>query len=152
MKLEDGSVGAVSNDSDMSVHTIYLKIRAFLYTAVFVNMDQPEWFDLAAAEALIDRLMNFMHNRHSAGRPPISFYTYAWECTAWAFQLGIRSGKTFTELAFQESFWTQYVRDTSRSDRARTEYRSEEIRGREEVRKAERDRARDEGDKIAQGL
>ena len=73
MKLEDGSVGAVSNDSDMSIHTIYLKIRAFLYTAVFVNMDQLEWFDLAAAEAFIDRLMNFMHNRHSAGRPPISF-------------------------------------------------------------------------------
>ena len=65
--------GAVSNDSDMSIHTIYLKIRAFLYTAVFVNMDQLEWFDLAAAEAFIDRLMNFMHNRHSAGRPPISF-------------------------------------------------------------------------------
>ena len=42
MKLEDGSVGAVSNDSEMSIHTIYLKIRAFLYTAVFVKMDQTE--------------------------------------------------------------------------------------------------------------
>ena len=87
MKLEDGSVGAVSNDSEMSIHTIYLKIRAFLHTAVFVNIDQPEWFDLAAAEALIDRIMNFLHHRHSAGRPPISFFTNAWESTARAFQL-----------------------------------------------------------------
>ena len=62
-------MGAVSNDSEMSIHTICLKIRAFLYTAVFVNMDQTEWFDLAAAEALIDRMMNFLHHRHSAGTP-----------------------------------------------------------------------------------
>ena len=125
MKLEDGSVGAVSNDSAMSIHTIYLKIRAFLYSAVFVKMHQPEWFDLAAAEALIDRLMNFLHHRHSAGRPPIPFYTNAWESTARAFHLGIRSGKTLKELASQESiyqhFWTQYVPDTSRSERARSE-------------------------------
>ena len=112
MKLEDGSVGAVSNDSEMSIHAIYLKIRAFLYTAVFVNMDWTEWFDLAAAEALIDRLMNFLRNRHSAGRPPIS-YTYAWES-------GIRLGKTLKELASQESInqhlLTQYVPDTSRTE------------------------------------
>ena len=154
MKLEGGSVGAVSNDSEMSIHTIYLKIRAFLYTAVFVNMDQPEWFDLAAAEALIDRIMNFLHHRHSTGRPPISFYTYAWESTARAFQLGIRSGKTLKELASQESiyqhFWTQYVPNTSRTERARAE-KSPQRGGSGKARGKEggRDRARDEGDKVA---
>ena len=112
MKLEDGSVGAVSNDSAMSIHTIYLKIRAFLYTAVFVNMDQPEWFDLAAAEALVDRLMNFLHHRHSAGRPPISFYTNVWESTSGAFQLGIRSEKTLKELASQERRTTEGKKKT----------------------------------------
>ena len=76
IKFKDGSVDAESDDSEMSIQKIYLKIRAFLHTEVFVNMDQPE-FDLAAAEALIDRLRKFLHHRHSAGRPPISFYTYA---------------------------------------------------------------------------
>ena len=114
MKLEDGSVGAVSNVSELSIHTIYLKIRAFLYSAVFVNMDQPEWFDLAAAEALIDRLMNFLHHHHSAGRPPISFYTNAWESTARAFQLGIRSGKTLKELAAQEKHLRRHLLDPVR--------------------------------------
>ena len=153
MKLEDGSVGAVSNDSEMSIHTIYLKIRAFLYTAVFVNMDQPEWFDLAAVEALIARIMNFLHHRHSAGRPPISFCTNVWESTARAFQLGILSGKTLKELASQESiyqhFWTQHVPDTNRTERARAEKSPQRGAGKARGKEGGRDRARDEGDKVA---
>ena len=155
MRLEDGSVGTVSNDSEMSIHVIYLKIRAFLYTTVFVNMDQPEWFDLAAAEALIDRLMNFLHHRHSAGRPPISFYTNAWESTARAFQLGVRSGKTLKELASQESlyqhFWTQYVPETSRAERVRAEKSPQPGgSGKGGGKEGGRDRAREDGDKVAQ--
>ena len=146
MKLEDGSVGAVSNDSEMSIHTIYLKIRAFFYTAVFVNIDQTEWFDLAAAEALIDRIMNFLHHRHSAGRPPISFCTTAWESTARAFQLGIRSGKTLKELASQESV---HVPDTSRTERARAEKSPQRGAGKARGKEGGRDRAREEGDKVA---
>ena len=143
IKLEDASVDAESNDSEMSIHTIYLKIRAFLYTAVFVNMDQPEWFDLAAAEALIDRLMNFLHHRHSAGRPPISLYTYACKSTARAFQLGIRSAKTLKELA---SCWTQYVPDTSKAERARAEKSPQRGGSRKGGGKeGGKDRARDEG-------
>ena len=97
--------------------------------------------------------MNFLHHRHSAGRPPISFCTNAWESTARAFQLGIRSGKTLKELASQESiyqhFWTQYVPDTSRTERARAEKSPQ--RGADKARGKEggRDRARDEGDKVA---
>ena len=155
MRLEDGSVGTVSNDSEMSIHVIYLKIRAFLYTTVFVNMDQPEWFDLAAAEALIDRLMNFLHHRHSAGRPPISFYTNAWESTARAFQLGVRSGKTLKELASQESiyqhFWTQYVPETNRAERVRAEKSPQPGgSGKGGGKEGRRDRAREDGDKVAQ--
>ena len=122
MKLEDGSYGSVSNDTEMNTHIVYIKTRAFLYTIAFVNMDQPEWFDLGAAESLIDRLLGYLHIRHAGGRPPISFYTNAWEATARAFQLGIRSGKTLKELASQESlfqhFWTQYTPEP-RSERPR---------------------------------
>ena len=75
MKLEDGSYGSVSNDTEMNTHIVYIKTRAFLYTTAFVNMDQPDWFDLGAAESLIDRLLGYLHIRHAGGRPPISFYT-----------------------------------------------------------------------------
>ena len=39
MKLEDGSYGSVSNDTEMNTHIVYIKTRAFLYTTAFVNMD-----------------------------------------------------------------------------------------------------------------
>ena len=155
MKLEDGSVGAVSNDSEMALHTIYLKTRAFIYTAVFVNMDQQEWFDLAAGEALADRVMNYLHIRHKAGRPPISFYTDAWESTARAFQLGVRSGKSLKELASQESlyqhFWTQYVPDPNGAGRGRVEKSPQGGgSGKGGGKEGGKDRAREDGDKVGQ--
>ena len=148
LELEDGSVGAVSNDSEMSIHTIYLKIRAFLHSAVFVNMDQPEWFDLASAEALIDRIINFLHHRHALRSPSIRTrgspqpWLSSWE-------------STLKELASQESiyqhFWTKYVPDTSRTERARAEKSPQRGGSRKGGGKeGGRDRARDEGDKVAQ--
>ena len=152
MKLEDGSLGTVSSDSEMNTHIIYLKTRAFLYTTAFVNMDQTEWFDLGAAESLIDRLLGYMHLRHAAGRPPISFYTNAWESTARAFQLGVRSGKTLKELASQESlfqhFWTQYVPEP-KPERARGEPSQQQPHGKGAGKEGGRDRARDSGDRVA---
>lgn len=154
MRLEDGSVGSVSTDSEMTTHVIYLKIRAFLYTTVFVNMDQQTFFDLAAAEALIDRILGFLHHRHAAGRPPLSFYTTAWEATARVFQLGIRSGMTLSELASQESlyqhFWTQYVPEP-RADRGRAEQgRQQEGSGKRGGKEGGKERAREDGDKVSQ--
>ena len=99
--------------------------------------------------------MNFLHHRHSAGRPPISFFTYVWESTARAFQLEIRLGKTLKELASQESiyqhFWNQYVPDTSRTERARAEKSPQRGgSGKGGCKEGGRDRARNEGDKVAQ--
>ena len=154
MRLEDGSVGTYSNDGEMSIHIIFLKLRAFLYTSVFVNMDQRQFFDLAAAEATADRLLEFLHHRHAAGRPPISHYTNAWEQTARVFQLGVRSGKTLKELVAQESlyqhFWTQYVPDASRTS-SRKDDGSSQGKGAGKVggKNGKKERDRNEGDKTA---
>ena len=118
MKLQDGSVGAGSSDADVgSVHIIFLKLRAFFYSYAFVNVDNHTWFDYGAAEAMVDRLLGFLYMRHAAGRPPVKFYSEAWDATARVFQKSVRAGKTLTETTEADGtyqhIWSQYVREAS---------------------------------------
>ena len=70
MRLQDGSVGAQSSDPEIgSVHVVYLKVRAFFLSYAFTNMDQPSFFSLGAAEAVNDKLLNFLFMKHATGRP-----------------------------------------------------------------------------------
>ena len=78
MELEDGSVGV----RDVHPHDLLEDPRLPLHGCVREYGPAQSGLIFAAAEALIDRLMNFLHHRHSAGRPPISFYTNASESTA----------------------------------------------------------------------
>ena len=71
MRLQDGSVGSGSADSGAGpVHVIFIKLCAFFYSYAFVNVDQPSWFDLGAAEAMVDRILQFLYMNHSNGCPP----------------------------------------------------------------------------------
>ena len=122
MRLQDGSVGSGGADADVGpVHVIFLKLRAFFYSYAFISIDNTAWFDYAAAEAMVDRLLIFLHMRHPAGRPPVTFYSDAWDATARVFQKAVRSGKNLTEATEAEGtyqhIWSHYVRDTEQRAR-----------------------------------
>ena len=103
MRLQDGSL---SGDAEIkNVHVIFMKLRAFLYSYAYVNIDQRTFFDFDAATGMEDKLLIFLHMQHPQGRPPLTFYLNAWDATARVFQKGVRSGKTLTELCAADSGW-----------------------------------------------
>ena len=109
MKLQDGSLGAHSTDAEMtSSINVYLKLRAFWFSYAFVNMDQPEFFSLGAAEQVNDKLLTYLFATHPQGRPPVTFFTEAWDSTARVFQLGVRAGKNLADLTDADSTWQHF--------------------------------------------
>ena len=71
MRLQDGSVGAQSSDQEIGgVFIVYLKVRAFFLSCAFTNVDQQSFFNIGAAEAVNDKLLNFLFMKHAVGRPP----------------------------------------------------------------------------------
>ena len=109
MKLQDGSLGSQTTDAEVaSSHQVYLKIRAFFLSFAFVNMDQQEHFNLGAAESMNDKILTFLYAHHTSGRPPVTFYTEAWDATARVFQLGVRAGKTLCALTEADSTWQHH--------------------------------------------
>ena len=91
MRLQDGSIPSHAPDSQ---HVIFLKIRAFWYSWAFVCLDVPEFFNLGAAERVIDKMLVLLHAKHAAGTPPSSFFADAWDSTARVLQDAVRNGKT----------------------------------------------------------
>ena len=109
MKLQDGSLGAQTTDAEVQTsHNVYLKIRAFFLSLVFVNMDQQQYFNLNAAETVNDKILNYLYAYHSGGRPPVSFFCEAWDATARVFQLGVRAGKPLATLTDADATWQHH--------------------------------------------
>ena len=74
----------------------------------FVCIDIPDFFDLGAAENVNDKILVFLFAQHPGGRPPVQFYTEAWDSTARVFQKGVRDGKSLTALTEADSLWQHY--------------------------------------------
>ena len=119
MKLQDGSVTAQGSDQEMrSSHIVYLKIRAFFMSYAFVNMDQQSFFHLGAAEAVGDKILNFLYMMHPNCRPPVTFYAEAWDQTARVLQLGVRAGKQVCDLTEHDSSWQHFWTNSTPAPRA----------------------------------
>ena len=121
MKLQDGSLGAQANDGELNNnHNVFIKVRAFLYSYAFCNIDQPIFFGLGDAEAAVDRIMGYLYAHYPQGRPPVTHWAEAWEQTLRVWQIGVRGGKSLSELISHESayqhFWTTW-QPVSRPDR-----------------------------------
>ena len=75
MRLQDGSLGAQSGDEEIgsSMH-VFMKLRAFFYSYAFVNMSQPEFFSLGAAEAVNDKILTFLSTPPRPGQAARSIF------------------------------------------------------------------------------
>jgi len=113
MRLQDGSIPQGNDEDTGNTYSMYLKLRAFWYSLAFVCMDIPDFFNLGAAETMADKLLHYLHTRHSAGRPPVRFLADAWDSTARVMQTAVRGNKTLVQATEADStyqhFWTVYV-------------------------------------------
>ena len=118
MRLQDGSVSPQTsgNDGD-NRHVIFLKLRAYFHSWAFVCLDIPDYFNLGAAERMVDKIFSLLYTKHAAGRPPPQFFSDAWDATARVLQDAVRSGKslvTATEAdGTYQHLWTVFVKEPS---------------------------------------
>ena len=124
MKLQDGSLGSQTSDQELhNNNAVFLKIRAFLCSNAFCNVDQPDFFSLGDAEAGVDKFLGYLYTHYPQGRPPVSHWAEAWEQTLRVWQIGIRGGKSLSELISHDSayqhFWTSW-QPAPRQDRGST--------------------------------
>ena len=106
MRLQDNSVQVCSNDAELKEGIqVFIRVRAFLYSLAFVNMDNTAFWDLATAELTADRILTFIHTTGPHGRPPVSYLAEAWDATSRVFQLAVRGGTPLKEIAAAESNW-----------------------------------------------
>ena len=109
MRLQDGSLNDCKEDFP---HIVFMKLRAFLMSMAFINIDNDSFFNLQAATEMEDKVFPYLHKRYVV-RPPCSFYIAAWEATARIFQTAVRSGKPLTDAASADSayqhHWTVYM-------------------------------------------
>ena len=116
IKMQSGSSTCETDEKvadDNTPHAANIRLRAFWTTMAYINIDQPAYLDYQTTEELCDKILDWVHRRHRAGRPPTSFFLNAWEQTSRVLQSGVRNGKTLKELLTADSsfqhFWTVYV-------------------------------------------